>query len=65
MTVICFKCKNECVDYEFCNIGGDIKPVCTVCSGRKKVMEAVAAVHEARLERAWNNKDTKLDAWLK
>lgn len=65
MTVICFVCRKECSDYEFRSVDGDVRPVCSVCSGRKKVMESVVVLQESRLERAWNGKDTKLEGWFK
>ncbi|HPE15034.1 MAG TPA: hypothetical protein PLT65_04290 [Bacilli bacterium] len=65
MTVICSKCKKECKNYEFRNIGNDILPVCIDCIGREKVMKTLIEVHEERLERAWNGKDVKLDGWFK
>jgi hypothetical protein len=65
MTVVCFKCKQECYDYYFMNIGNDIFPICSECSGKKKIMESIVSLEEARLERAWNGKDTKLDGWFK
>ena len=65
MTVVCFKCKNDCEDYSFVNIGTDIKPVCRACTRREKVMKTIVEVQEQRLERAWNGKDNVLSNWLR
>lgn len=65
MTVVCYKCKSECEDYSFVNIGTDIRPVCKHCTRREKVMKELVIVHEERLERAWNNKDNVLSNWLR
>lgn len=64
MTVICSKCKKECSDYEFKGIGNDILPVCTDCTGRKKVMEALASVEKERFERNMYG-DIPLTRWIK
>ena len=62
LTVICFRCKEECRDFEF---DKELRPICSVCSGRRKIMEAVVSVHEERLERAWNGKDYTLSRWFR
>jgi len=31
MTVICFKCKHDALEYEFVSINNDTKPVCRAC----------------------------------
>lgn len=65
MVVICSKCKKDILgDYEFVNIGNDILPVCLVCVRGEELEKTLVEIHEERLERAWNNKDTKLDGWL-
>ena len=64
-TVICSVCKKETKDYYF--VGSkDLIPICSSCSGVKKVMESVAVVQESKLERVFNDKDQNtLQGWIK
>ena len=64
MTVRCQKCGLETSDYEFRNTGSDIVPVCSVCTGRKKVVDAIVSVQVSRFEHNFKG-DVTLERWMK
>jgi hypothetical protein len=64
MIIVCWYCKKDCTDYEFRNIGNDMKPVCTDCTGRKKVMNVLVEEHERRIS-LLNNEQSLLTSWTR
>jgi hypothetical protein len=62
MSVRCQKCFIDVNDYVF---DKDLKPICLVCSGHKKLMDDLVKVKEEEFNRTWlDSSQYDLRKWL-